>query len=161
MGEYTIKCKVGDNTYETNKLLVEDFLNLGATLEEKVFPFFTCFTACIVDGVPDSELLKCLYTSCKDVFKKEDSLAISKLVMNRDTLKINGKKVDEAEFNKHWLNVGYTDYRVVSFYFIKGNLGNFTSLLQLMPDGATKKIKSQVEKKLSILLTGLSERLNK
>ena len=46
-------------------------------------------------------------------------------------------------------------------YFEVINLGNFTSLSQLLPNGATEKIKSQVEKKLLTLFTNLNGQLNK
>lgn len=156
-----IECTVNGHKYQTAKLLTEDFLNLGAMLEEKVFPFFTCFMACIVKDLSDAELLKALYMSCKDVFNREDMKFISKLVLNKDALLIDGKKLDEAEFNLHWQKVGYCDYRVVIIHFIKGNLGNFTSLSQLLPDGATEKIKSQIEKKLLTLFTNLNAQLSK
>ena len=156
-----IECTVNGHKYQTAKLLTEDFLNLGAMLEEKVFPFFTCFMACIANDLSDAELLKALYMSCKDVFNREDRKVISKLVLNKDALLIDGKKLDEAEFNLHWQKVGYCDYRVVIIHFIKGNLGNFTSLSQLLPDGATEKIKSQIEKKLLTLFTNLNAQLSK
>lgn len=156
-----IECTVNGHKYQTAKLLTEDFLNLGAMLEEKVFPFFTCFMACIANDLSDAELLKALYMSCKDVFNREDMKFISKLVLNKDALLIDGKKLDEADFNLHWQKVGYCDYRVVIIHFIKGNLGNFTSLSQLLPDGATEKIKSQIEKKLLTLFTNLNAQLSK
>ena len=156
-----IECTVNGHKYQTAKLLTEDFLNLGAMLEEKVFPFFTCVMACIANDLSDAELLKALYISCKDVFNREDMKFISKLVLNKDALLIDGKKLDEAEFNLHWQKVGYCDYRVVIIHFIKGNLGNFTSLSQLLPDGATEKIKSQIEKKLLTLFTNLNAQLSK
>ena len=156
-----IECTVNGHKYQTAKLLTEDFLNLGAMLEEKVCPFFTCFMACIANDLSDAELLKALYISCKDVFNREDMKFISKLVLNKDALLIDGKKLDEAEFNLHWQKVGYCDYRVVIIHFIKGNLGNFTSLSQLLPDGATEKIKSQIEKKLLTLFTNLNAQLSK
>ena len=156
-----IECNVGGHKYQTAKLLFEDFTNLGAMLEEKVFPFFTCFMACIANDLSDAELLKALYTSCKDVFNREDMKFISKLVLNKDTFMVDGKKLDEAEFNLHWQKVGYADYRVVIVNFIKGNLGNFTNLSQLLPDGATEKIKSQIEKKLLTLFTNLNGQLSK
>ena len=156
-----IECTVNGHKYQTAKLLTEDFLNLGAMLEEKVFPFFTCFMACIANDLSAAELLKALYMSCKDVFNREDMKFISKLVLNKDALLIDGKKLDEADFNLHWQKVGYCDYRVVIIHFIKGNLGNFTSLSQLLPDGATEKIKSQIEKKLLTLFTNLNAQLSK
>ena len=97
----------------------------------------------------------------QDVFNKEDMKFISKLVLNKDTLMVDGKKLDEAEFNLHWQKVGYADYRVVIVHFIKGNLGNFTSLSQLLPNGATDKVKSQIEKKLLTLFTNLNGQLGK
>lgn len=156
-----IEVTLNGHKYQTAKLLFEDFTNLGAMLEEKVFPFFTCFMACIANNLSDAELLKALYTSCKDVFNRDDMKFISKLVLNKDTLTIDGKKLDEVEFNKHWQEVGYADYRVVIINFIKGNLGNFTSLLQLLPDGATEKIKSSIEAKLLTLFTNLNAQLTK
>lgn len=156
-----IEVTLNGHKYQTAKLLFEDFTNLGAMLEEKVFPFFTCFMACIANNLSDAELLKALYTSCKDVFNRDDMKFISKLVLNKDTLTIDGKKLDEAEFNLHWQKVGYADYRVVIINFIKGNLGNFTSLLQLLPDGATEKIKSSIEAKLLTLFTNLNAQLTK
>lgn len=156
-----IECKVGEHKYQTAKLLFEDFTNLGATLEEKVFPFFTCLMACIANDLSDAELLKALYTSCKDIFNKDDMKFISNLVLNKDAFMVDGKKLDEAEFNLHWQKVGYSDYRVVIFHFIRGNLGNFTSLLQLFPTDATTKIKSQIEKKLLTLFTNLNAQLQK
>ena len=156
-----IECTVNGHKYQTAKLLTEDFLNLGAMLEEKVFPFFTCFMACIANDLSDAELLKALYMSCKDVFNREDMKFISKLVLNKDALLIDGKKLDEAEFNLHWQKGGYCGYRGVIIHFIKGNLGNFTSLSQLLPDGATEKIKSQIEKKLLTLFTNLNAQLSK
>ena len=156
-----IEVTLNGHKYQTAKLLFEDFTNLGAMLEEKVFPFFTCFIACIANNLSDAELLKALYTSCKDVFNRDDMKFISKLVLNKDTLTVDGKKLDEAEFNLHWQKVGYADYRVVIINFIKGNLGNFTSLLQLLPDGATEKIKSSIEAKLLTLFTNLNAQLTK
>ena len=156
-----IEVTLNGHKYQTAKLLFEDFTNLGAMLEEKVFPFFTCFMACIANNLSDAELLKALYTSCKDVFNRDDMKFISKLVLNKDTLTVDGKKLDEAEFNLHWQKVGYADYRVVIINFIKGNLGNFTSLLQLLPDGATEKIKSSIEAKLLTLFTNLNAQLSK
>ena len=50
-----IECTVNGHKYQTAKLLTEDFLNLGAMLEEKVFPFFTCFMACIANDLSDAE----------------------------------------------------------------------------------------------------------
>jgi hypothetical protein len=156
-----IKCTVGNHEYQTAKLLFEDFVNLGSTLEEKVFPFFTCLTACIANNLSDAELLKALYTACKDVFNKEDMKFISNLVLNKDALLIDGKKLDQVEFNLHWNKVGYADYRVVILHFIRGNLGNFTSLSDLLPAGTTDKIKAQLQKKLLTLFTNLNEQLRK
>ena len=156
-----IEVTLNGHKYQTAKLLFEDFTNLGAMLEEKLFPFFTCFMACIANNLSDAELLKALYTSCKDVFNRDDMKFIYKLVLNKDTLTVDGKKLDEAEFNLHWQKVGYADYRVVIINFIKGNLGNFTSLLQLLPDGATEKIKSSIEAKLLTLFTNLNAQLTK
>lgn len=156
-----IEVKIGNNKYSTARLLFEDLLNLGTTVEEKIFPFFTCFGVCIANGVSDDEILKALYTSCKDVFKKEDLKFISDLVLNKDALLVNGKKLDEVEFNKHWQAVGYVEYRVLTTKLIKENLGNFTSLQQLLPTDAVEEFKRKAESKLLMMLTKLNLALEK
>ena len=49
-----IEVTLNGHKYQTAKLLFEDFTNLGAMLEEKVFPFFTCFMACIANNLSDA-----------------------------------------------------------------------------------------------------------
>lgn len=156
-----IKCSVGGHEYSTEPLYFSDFKKLGYIAEEKVYPFITCAFACIANDLADGELLKALYTSCKDIFNREDLEYLSDLALNREHLRIDGKQLDNAEWEKHWQSVGFADYRVVSFLFIRANLGNFTSLSALFPEGAINQIKEQVEKKLYILLTGVSDLLKK
>lgn len=155
-----IKCTVGGHEYMTEPLYYEDFTKLGFITEEKVYPFLTCAFACIANDLADGELLKALYTSCKDIFNREDLKYLSELALNREHLRVDGKQLDNAEWEKHWQAVGFADYRVVCFNFIKANLGNFSSLSALFPTGAMDKMKSQIENKLLMLLVGISETLN-
>lgn len=156
-----IKCTVGGHEYATIPLYFEDFTTLGFMTEEKVYPFLTCLTACIANNLSDAELLKALYTSCKDIFNREDLKFLSELVLNREHLTIDGKKPDNALWEKHWQSVGFMDYRVVVFHFMRQNLGNFSSLSALLPAGWTEKITDQLEKKLSTLFTNLNAQIQK
>lgn len=156
-----IECTVNGHKYETSPLYFEDFTTLGFMTEEKVYPFLTCLTACIANNLSDAELLKALYVSCKDIFNREDLKFISNFVLNREHMTIDGKKPDQAAWEKHWQEVGFMDYRVVVFHFMRQNLGNFSSLSALLQDGWTDKMKQQIEKKLSILFTNLSEQIQK
>lgn len=151
-----IECTVNGHRYETAPLYFEDFTTLGFLTEEKVYPFLTCLTACIANNLSDAELLKALYASCKDIFNREDLKFISNLVLNREHLRVDGNKLDNLEWEKHWQQVGFMDYRVVVFHFMRQNLGNFSSLSALLPDEWTDKIQAQLEKKLSTLFTNLS-----
>lgn len=155
-----ITCNVGGHEYSTEKLYYKDFTNLGFITEEKVYPFLTCAFACIANDLADGELLKALYTSCKDIFNREDLKYLSELALNKEHLRVDGKQLDNAEWEQHWQDVGFADYRVVCFSFIKENLGNFSSLSALLPEGAIGKMKSQVEQKLLTMLIGVSELLN-
>ena len=152
-----IKCTVSGHEYMTEPLYFDDFTKLGYISEEKIYPFLTCCFACIANDLADGELLKALYTSCKDIFNREDLKFISELALNREHLRVDGKQLDNAEWEKHWQDVGFADYRVVCFNFIKANLGNFSSLSALLPEGAIDKIKNQVEKKLLTLFINLNE----
>ena len=152
-----ITCKVGGHEYSTEKLYFSDFTKLGFITEEKVYPFLTCAFACIANNLADGELLKALYASCKDIFNRDDLRMLSELALNKEHLRVDGKQLDNADWEKHWQDVGFADYRVVCFNFIKDNLGNFSSLSALLPEGAIDKIKSQVEKKLLTLLSNASE----
>ena len=154
-----IECTVNGHKYATAPLYFEDFTTLGFITEEKVYPFLTCLTACIANNLSDSELLKALYTSCKDIFNRDDLKFISNLVLNREHMTIDGKKPDQLQWEKHWQTVGFIDYRVVVFNFMRQNLGNFSSLSALLPDEWTKEIKNQLEKKLSTLFTNLSAQM--
>lgn len=156
-----IECTVNGHKYATAPLYFEDFTSLGFITEEKAYPFITCLTACIANNLSDAELLKALYTSCKDIFNREDLKYISNLVLNREHMTIDGKKPDAAQWEKHWQKVGFVDYRVVVFHFIRQNLGNFSSLSALLPDGWTQKIQKQLEKKLSKLFTNLNAQIEK
>lgn len=157
----SIECTVNGHKYETEPLYYEDFTTLGFITEEKAYPFLTCLTACIANDLSDSELLKALYTSCKDIFNREDLKFISDLVLNKEHLRINGKKPDAVEWEKHWQKVGFVDYRVVVFQFMRQNLGNFSSLSAILPTGWADTIRKQLEKKLSILFTNLNKQLAK
>lgn len=152
-----ITCNVGGHEYTTEKLYFRDFTELGFITEEKVYPFLTCVFACIANDLADGELLKALYTSCKDIFNRDDLKKLSELALNKEHLRVDGKQLDNAEWEKHWQDVGFADYRVVCFNFIRENLGNFSSLSALLPGGAMEKMKSQIEKKLLTLLVGVSE----
>ena len=154
-----IECIVNGHKYATAPLYFEDFTTLGFVTEEKVYPFLTCLTACIANNLSDAELLKALYTSCKDIFNREDLKFLSNLVLNREHLTIDGKKPDQLQWEKHWQAVGFADYRVVVFHFMRQNLGNFSSLSALLPDGWTKKIEKQLEKKLTKLFSNLNEQI--
>lgn len=154
-----ITCNVGGHEYTTEPLYFSDFTKLGFITEEKVYPFLTCAFACIANNLADGELLKALYTSCKDIFNREDLKTLSELALNREHLRVDGKQLDNAEWEQHWQKVGFCDYRVVCFNFIKDNLGNFSSLSALLPEGAYEKMKSQIEAKLLTLLSGVSELL--
>ena len=156
-----IECTVNGHKYATAPLYFEDFTSLGFITEEKVYPFITCLTACIANNLSDAELLKALYTSCKDIFNREDLKYISNLVLNREHMTIDGKKPDAAQWERHWQKVGFVDYRVVVFHFIRQNLGNFSSLSALLPDGWTQKVQKQLEKKLSKLFTNLNAQIEK
>lgn len=156
-----IECTVNGHKYATSPLYFEDFTTLGFMTEEKVYPFLTCLTACIANNLSDSELLKALYTSCKDIFNRDDLKFISNLVLNREHMTIDGKKPDELQWEKHWQTVGFMDYRVVVLNFMRQNLGNFSSLSALLPDGWTKEVKKQLEKKLSALFVNLSAQMEK
>lgn len=153
----TIECTVGAHKYATEPLYFDDFTTLGFITEEKVYPFLTCLAACVANDLSDSELLKALYTSCKDVFNREDLKFISNLALNREHLTIDGKKPDALEWEKHWQKVGFADYRVVCFCFIKENLGNFSNLSVLF--GRTQVLKDLIETKLSTVLKNLKNQL--
>ena len=128
-----IKCTVGGHEYATAPLYFEDFTKLGFMLEEKIFPFLTCLLVCLGGEMQDSDYTKALYSAGKDVFNRADLELMANLVLNREHLLIDGKKLDNAEWQKHWQTVGYVDYRIVVMQFIKANLGNFSSLSALIP----------------------------
>lgn len=155
----SLECIVGGHKYETEPLYFEDFTTLGFMTEEKVYPFLTCLTACIANNLTDSELLKALYNSCKDIFNREDLKYLSNLALNKEELRVDGKRLDNCEWEKHWQKVGFMDYRVVCFNFIKDNLGNFSSLSALLPTEWTENIKKQLEEKFSTLFTNLNAQL--
>ena len=157
----TLECNVGGHKYETEPLYFEEFTTLGFMAEEKVYPFLTCLVACMANDLSDSELLKALYTSCKDIFNREDLKFISNLALNREHLRIDGKKPDTLEWEKHWQKVGFAHYRVVCFNFIRMNLGNFSSLSALLPTEWTQNFVSRLENKLSMLFINLSDQLKK
>ncbi len=157
----TLECTVGGHKYETEPLYFEDFTTLGFMAEEKIYPFLTCLFACITNDLSDSELLKALYSSCKDIFNREDLKFISNLALNREHLRIDGKIPDNLEWEKHWQKAGFSDYRVVCFNFIRMNLGNFSNLSALLPAEWTQNFLSRLENKFSILFTSLNALLKK
>ncbi len=157
----TIECKINGHTYTTSPLYFEEFTTLGFIIEEKLFPFFACLTTCISNNLSDAQLLTALYKACKDIFNREDLKYISNLVLNKEHMTIDGKKLDQAEWEKHWQAVGFIEYRVVVMNFIKENIGNFTSLSALIPAEWTDKLANKLKERLSNLLTQLSEQSQK
>ena len=155
-----ITCNVGGHEYSTEQLYFKDFTDLGYITEEKAYPFFSCLIACVANNLEDGELLKALYTSCKDMFNREDLKKLSELVLNREHFRVDGKLLDNAEWEKHWRSVGFCDFRVVTFNFMRANLGNFTNLSKLFPTGAMDHLKAQIEIRLLTLLAGLSSQLD-
>ncbi len=128
-----IKCNIGGHEYTTAPLYFEDFTKLGFILEEKIFPYMTCLLACLGNNMCDADFMKALYTSGKDVFNRDDLNSIANLVINREHMMIDGKKPDNAEWEKHWQSVGFIDYRILVVKLIEANLGNFSSLSALIP----------------------------
>ena len=157
----TIECKVKGHTYTTSPLYFEEFTTLGFIVEEKLFPFFACLSACLANNLTDSELLTALYKACKDIFNREDLKYISNLALNREHLLIDGKKLDQAEWEKHWQKVGFIEYRIVVMKFIQENIGNFTSLSALIPAEWADRIMSRVKERLSMMLMQISEQSQK
>ena len=154
----TIECKVNGHTYTTSHLYFEEFTKLGYISEEKIYPLLICFLACIRDNFQDLEMFHALYKASKDIFNREDLKYISELVLNREHLLIDGKKLDKAEWEKHWQKVGFVEYRIVIIKFIEANLGNFTSLSALLPKEWTIVIRNYLEKTYSILFASQSRR---
>lgn len=137
-----IECNVNGHTYRTEKLYLKDFKKLGVILEEKIFPLFLTFIGVDKYGVGDKDLLLALYTASKDAFSRDDAEYMIDLVMNKEHLTIDGKKPDTAEWERHWQNVGYIEYRMVAIEFIKVNMGNFTLLSASMPQEWTMHLKN-------------------
>ena len=150
----TIECKVNGHTYTTSPLYFEEFTKLGYISEEKIYPLLICFLACIRDNFQDLEMFHALYKASKDVFNREDLKYISNLVLNREHLLIDGKKLDQADWEKHWQKAGFVEYRIVVIKFIEANLGNFTSLSALLPEELTTAIRNYIERTYSILFAG-------
>ncbi len=148
----TIECKINGHTYTTRPLYFEEFTTLGFISEEKLYPLLICLMACIKDNFEDKELFFALYKASKDIFNREDLKYISNLVLNREHLMVDGKKLDKAGWEKHWQEVGFVEYRIVVIKFIEANLGNFTSLSTLFPQGWTTTIKNYIRKIFSLLL---------
>lgn len=156
-----IECKINDNKYLTERLYFKDFTKLGFLLEEKIFPFLSCLLTCIGNKLSDGELLKALYTSCKDIFKMEDLEYISELVLNREHLRVNGKQLDNAEWEKHWQNAGFIEYQTLIIKLIGENLGNFTSLSTILPKGWTEIIVNELKAKFYQSFSNPEELLRK
>lgn len=155
-----ISCKVNNHTYETEKLYFEQGVILGTILEEKIFPFLTCFMACLGNNLSDGELIKSLYLTSKEIFNREDLQEIFKLVLNREHLQIDGKSLDLVDWEKHWQNVGFIDYQIVAVKFIEANLGNFTRLSSLFPTAWTRKLKSLTDGKLLTAFSNFKNRFD-
>ena len=155
-----ISCNVNGHTYETEKLYFEDGVILGSILEEKIFPFLTCFMACLGNNLSDGELIKALYCATKEIFNREDLKDIAKLVLNREHLRIDGKVLDSVEWEKHWQSVGFVEYQVVVIKFIGENLGNFTMLSSLFPTEWTEKLKHLADEKFTTAFVNLKNRFD-
>ncbi len=146
-----IECEIGGHRYATEQLYYEDFTTIGFMLSEKIAPFITCLLACLGNNLSDNELLKALYSSSKEVFNRDDMKFISELVLNREHLTIDGKKLDKLGWEKHWQSGGFIDYQAVVYKFIEGNLGNFTQLSALMPAHMADKLQERLGNKFSLL----------
>lgn len=152
-----IECKLNGHTYQTEKLYLEDFKKLGIIYEEKIMPFIITALYCSQNENLDKELIMALYSASKDVFNREDVEFLMDLVINREHLLIDGKKPDKVQWEKHWQEVGYIDYRLVAFMFTKENLGNFTMLSALIPQEWTMFLKELIETKFSSVFTSLNQ----
>lgn len=156
-----IECKLNGHTYQTEKLYLEDFKKLGIIYEEKFMPFIITALYCSKNENLDKDLILALYTASKDVFNREDMEFLMDLAINREHLLIDGKKPDQAGWEKHWQEVGYIDYRLVAFMFTKENLGNFTMLSALIPQEWTTFLKELIDNKFSSVFENLNRLLKK
>lgn len=141
-----IECKINGHTYQTEKLYLENFKKLGIIYEEKIMPFIITALYCSKNETLDKDLVQAIYNAGKDVFNREDVEFLMDLVINKEHLLIDGKKPDQAEWEKHWQDVGYMDYRLVSIMFAKENLGNFTMLSALIPTEWTSFLKGILDR---------------
>ncbi len=151
-----IQCTVNGRVYSTAPLYFEDFTTLGVITEEKIYPLLMVLYACMKNNFDEVELFRLLYTASREAFNRDDLRLISNLVLNREHLLIDGKKLDKVEWEKHWQSVGFVEYRVVVIKFVEANLGNFTSLSALIPQLQTEELKSYITKILPILFLGLN-----
>ena len=156
-----LECSLNGHTYQTEKLYLEDFKKLGIIYEEKIMPFLITALYCSKENKLDKDLVLALYNASKEVFNREDMEFLMDLAMNLEHLTIDGKKLDRAEWEKHWQNVGYIDYRLVALMFTKENLGNFSMLSALLPQEWTTFLKELLNGKFSNLLEKLSRLLKK
>lgn len=156
-----IECSLNGHTYQTEKLYLEDFKKLGIIYEEKIMPFLITALYCSKEENLDKELILALYTASKEVFKREDVEFLMDLAMNQEHLIIDGKKLDRAEWEKHWQEVGYIDYRLVALLFTKENLGNFSMLSALLPEEWTVFLNEFAKEKFSNLFEKLNRLLKK
>ena len=135
-----IECDVNGHHYATEKLYFADLKKLGAIVEEKLYP--TLAAICLIKNGDDlgGKLTEQIYKALKDSLNREDNEYITELVLNKEHLCIDGKKLDNAEWEKHWQAVSYSDYRLVSLKFMEQNLGNFMGMLTLVPQEWADKI---------------------
>ena len=146
-----IECDLNGHHYATEKLYFADMKKLGAIFEEKLYP--TLAVLYFVRGGQDfnGKLTEQIYSALRETFNRDDSEYVTELCMNKEHLCIDGKRLDNAEWEKHWQAVGYNDYRLVSFKFMEENLGNFTeTLTHILPEWADKICTSTNENSLSL-----------
>jgi hypothetical protein len=146
-----IECDLNGHHYATEKLYFADMKKLGAIIEEKLYPVLALLTL-VKDGKDlNGKLTEQIYSAAKETMNRDDNEYVTELVLNKEHLCIDGKKLDNAEWEKHWQSVGYSDYRLVSLKFMEENLGNFTEMLTLiLPEWADKICTSTNENFLSL-----------
>ena len=146
-----IECDVNGHHYATEKLYFADMKKLGAIFEENVYPALAAFFLIKEGEDYNMRLAEQIYPAIKELFNREDNEYITELVLNKEHLCIDGKKLDNAEWEKHWQTVGYNDYRMVSLKFMEENLGNFMEMLTLiLPEWAEKICMNTNENSLSL-----------
>ena len=146
-----IECDLNGHHYVTEKLYFADMKKLGAIFEENVYPILAAMFLIKKGEDYNSKLVEQIYPALRELFNREDSEYITELALNKEHLCIDGKRLDNAEWEKHWQTVGYNDYRMVSLKFMEENLGNFTEMLTLiLPEWAEKTCMSTNGNSLSL-----------